>query len=126
MTATAAIAFETQIPILRIFDETLARDFYVGWLGFTIDGEHRFEPETPLYMMVSRGAFQLHLSEHVGDATPGSTVFVPMTGIRAFHAELQSRPWRLYNPGLGPAPWGGLCMEVQDPFGNRLRFSERA
>lgn len=32
------------IPILRIFDEAKAREFYVGFLGFTVDWKHRFEP----------------------------------------------------------------------------------
>jgi len=35
-------------PILRIFDETKAREFYVDFLGFKVDWEHRFELETPL------------------------------------------------------------------------------
>jgi hypothetical protein len=42
------------IPILRIFDEAKAREFYLDWLGFSIDFEHRFEPGTPLYMGISR------------------------------------------------------------------------
>jgi hypothetical protein len=31
-------------PILRIFDEAKAKGFYVDFLGFKIDWEHRFEP----------------------------------------------------------------------------------
>jgi catechol 2,3-dioxygenase-like lactoylglutathione lyase family enzyme len=31
-------------PILRIFDDAKAREFYVGYLGFEVDWEHRFEP----------------------------------------------------------------------------------
>ena len=58
------------IPILRIFDEAKAREFYAGFLGFTFDWEHRFEPGTPLYAQVSRGDCRLHLSEHHGDAHP--------------------------------------------------------
>lgn len=44
--------FQT-IPIMRIFDEQKARDFYLGFLGMTLDWEHRFEPGYPLYMQVS-------------------------------------------------------------------------
>ena len=32
------------IPILRSFDEATAKEFYVEFLGFKIDFEHRFEP----------------------------------------------------------------------------------
>ena len=30
------------IPILRMFDVAKAREFYVEYLGFTVDFEHRF------------------------------------------------------------------------------------
>ena len=30
------------IPVLRIFDIAKAREFYIDWIGFTIDWEHRF------------------------------------------------------------------------------------
>jgi hypothetical protein len=81
-------AFQQTIPILRIFDEAKAREFYVDFLGFQIDWQHRFEPDLPLYMQVSRAGLTLHLSEHVSDACPGSTVFVRTTGIDDLHAEL--------------------------------------
>jgi len=53
-------------PILRIFDEAKAKEFYVDFLGFKVDWEHRFEPGLPLYLQVSRGDCVLHLSEHSG------------------------------------------------------------
>ena len=55
-------------PILRIFDEARAREFYQDYLGFRIDWEHRFAPGMPLYLQVSRVDCVLHLSEHHGDA----------------------------------------------------------
>jgi len=48
----ASIAFQQTIPILRSFDEAKAREFYLGFLGFKVDWEHRFEPGLPLYMQV--------------------------------------------------------------------------
>ena len=41
-------------PILRIFDIAKAREFYLEYLGYTVDWEHRFAPELPLYMQISR------------------------------------------------------------------------
>ncbi len=112
------------IPILRIFDETKAREFYVDFLGFSVDWEHRFEPNMPLYMQVTRGKLVLHLSEHHGDGCPGSTVFVRMTGIEPLHRELIAKNYKYLRPGLEIAPWKAKCMEVIDPFGNRIRFNE--
>lgn len=62
------MSFGKTTPILRIFDETKAVEFYVDFLGFRIDWQHRFEANFPLYLQVSRGECVLHLSEH--HATP--------------------------------------------------------
>ncbi|HET7716218.1 MAG TPA: glyoxalase superfamily protein [Bauldia sp.] len=122
--ANAEVGFERVIPVLRIFDEAKAREFYLDYLGCTVDWEHRFEPGTPIYMQVSRGNLVFHLSEHVGDGTPGSAVFVRTDGLDAFHAELTARRYKYYRPGIQAQSWGVREMTVTDPFGNRLTFAE--
>ena len=112
------------MPVLRIFAEDAARAFYVDWLGFTVDWEHRFHEGAPLYMQVRRSGVSLHLSEHHGDACPGSTVFVPVEGLDALHAELTAKPYRYARPGIEPVDWGRQ-MRIADPFGNTLRFTEQ-
>ena len=76
----SGVSLGTGIPILRIFEVEKAREFYLDFLGFTMDLDHRFGPNFPIYMQISRSGLVLHLSEHHGDASPGSTVFVRMTG----------------------------------------------
>jgi catechol 2,3-dioxygenase-like lactoylglutathione lyase family enzyme len=109
------------IPILRIFDEALARAFYVDYLGFEIDWEHRFEPELPLYMQVSRGNCVLHLSGHHGDCCPGAALRIEVADLDALHAELSAKPKGPLRPGIVEQPWGRE-LELKDPFGNRLVF----
>jgi ribosomal-protein-alanine N-acetyltransferase len=77
-------------------------------------------------MQVSRDGLILHLSEHFGDACPGSTVYVSATGLAELHQELTRKNYGYLRPGLGDSGWGSKCMEVNDPFGNRLRFDEKA
>lgn len=120
----SAIAFGETIPILRIFSVDKAKEFYLDFLGFSLDWEHRFAEDLPLYMQVSRGTLRLHLTEHHGDACPGATVFVRMRGIEALHRELAAKAYRYLRPGMERAPWGARVMEVTDPFGNRIRFNE--
>ena len=104
------------IPILRIFDVLKAKDFYVGFLGFKIDWEHRFEPDAPIYMQVSRGSCLLHLTEHHGDCCPGSTVFVRISGLDEFHQEITGIGYRYMRPSIELAPWGkGVCPSGQGP-----------
>ena len=123
MTRADEAVLRSPIPVLRIFDEAKAREFYVDFLGLTLDWEHRFEVGFPLYAQVSRGALTLHLSEHHGDATPGATVFVRLTGLDALHRELAAKRYRFARPGIEDVPWGRE-LGVSDPFGNRIRFCE--
>jgi uncharacterized glyoxalase superfamily protein PhnB len=119
-----AIQLSRAVPILRFFDERKAKEFYRGFLGFSLDWEHRFEPNTPLYMQVSRGEVVLHLSEHYGDGVPGAAIRVEMTGIEEYLRELQAKKYKYYRPGIQFQPWHAKEMAVIDPFGNRIRFSE--
>jgi catechol 2,3-dioxygenase-like lactoylglutathione lyase family enzyme len=119
------VRLQMGIPILRIFDEAKATEFYLGFLGFRPDWEHRFAPGLPLYMQISRSGLILHLSEHHGDASPGSTVFVWMDGIEAFHGELAGKRYSYSRPGIQRDGPGGPTLEVPDPFGNRIRFCEK-
>lgn len=110
------------IPILRIFDVGKAREFYLDYLGFSVDFEARFDPDAPLYMGISRGGCKLNLSEHHGDACPGSAVRIAVKDIDALKAELVARTYRYYRPGIEDMPWGIREMKLVDPFGNRLLF----
>ncbi len=119
-----AVEFLQTVPLLRIFDVAKAKEFYAGFLGFTIDWEHRFEDVAPVYLQVSRGGLVLHLTEHHGDCTPGSTVFVRMRGIEELHRELTAKGYGYMRPGVERTFHDSLGMQVTDPFGNRLRFDE--
>ena len=115
---------ERSIPILRMFDVEKAREFYLGYLGFGVDFEHRFHDGAPLFMGISRDGLRMFLSEHHGDGTPGTYVRIDMTGIDELHAELAAKKYKYMNAGIVEQEWGReLC--VYDPFGNRLIFNER-
>jgi hypothetical protein len=122
--ATADLSGAQVVPVLRIFDEAKAREFWLGFMGFSLDWEHRFDGNAPLYMQVTRGAVTLHLSEHHGDGTPGSSVIVRMRGLDAFNAELLAKQYKYNRPGIEERPWGMRDMTVTDPFQNRICFSE--
>ncbi|MDU7198931.1 glyoxalase superfamily protein [Phytobacter diazotrophicus] len=47
------IQFSKSIPILRIFDIRKAQEFYLEFLSFSVEFEHRFAPDLPLYMASS-------------------------------------------------------------------------
>jgi len=80
--------FNSPIPILRSFDEAKAKEFYVDFLGFTVDWEHRFEDNTPLYMQLSKDNCVIHLSEHHGDSSPGASLRILTTNLDEYQKEL--------------------------------------
>lgn len=108
-----------------MFDVAKAREFYLDYLGFSVDFEHRFHAGAPLFMGVSRDGFQLMLSEHHGDGTPGTHVRIDVVGLDELYAELAKKNYRYMNPSIQTQEWGMRELRVVDPFGNQLIFSER-
>jgi catechol 2,3-dioxygenase-like lactoylglutathione lyase family enzyme len=119
------VQFERAVPIFRIFSLDKAREFYMDFLGFKVDWEHRFEPDAPVYMQISRNGLLIHLSEHHGDGTPGSIAFVHTTGVRDLQRELIDKRYRHMRPGIQEQEWGMTTVSVTDPFNNRITFGER-
>lgn len=117
------MSFGKTTPILRIFDEIKAVEFYVDFLGFKIDWQHRFEPNFPLYLQISRGECVLHLSEHHGDSTPGSALRIETDELEVFQQQLLAKEYPFARPQIHAMPWGSQDMTVTDPFGNRLVFT---
>ncbi|KOY14745.1 bleomycin resistance protein [Paenibacillus xylanivorans] len=112
------------VPILRIFDEDKAKEFYLDYLGFRLDWEHRFETDLPLYMQISLDSIQLHLSEHHGDCTPGAALRMETDALDALCDTLNRKKYKHSRPGISDTPWNLREMTVIDPFGNRIVFYE--
>lgn len=119
--------FQSVVPILRIFDVKKADEFYLDFLGFTVDWNHRFDDDAPLYRQISKGNLVLHLSEHHGDGSPGVKIGVMMRqGITGYHQELITKNYRYMRPGLETGYEGPDSQEltVIDPFGNTITFCQ--
>jgi uncharacterized protein (TIGR02246 family) len=117
-----AVKLSQPVPILRILDEPKAREFYVEFLGFSIDWKHRFGADAPLYMQVSRTGCVVHLSEHYGDCTPGGAVRIETSDVDKLNRELLEKKYKYARPGVEETPWRTREMSIKDPFGNRIIF----
>jgi hypothetical protein len=102
------------VPILRVADVASAVAWY-GRLGFLKQFEHRFEPHLPAYVGMRRDGAQIHLSEHAGDATPGTLVYIWVDEIDPIAVE--------FGVSVSEVPWGRE-IALTDPDGNRLRVAE--
>lgn len=110
------------IPVLRILDVAKAKEFYIDWLGFTIDWEHRFGENFPLYFQLSKDDIIIHLTEHYGDCIPGARIIIQLDSVADFHKQLKE--YRYFKPGINQTEWGTLEVSLIDPFGNHLVFAE--
>nr|MCH9787062.1 VOC family protein [Gammaproteobacteria bacterium] len=84
---------------------------------------HRFDPDAPLYLGVQLHGADLHLSEHFGDATPGSSIRLRIEDLPRYRAQLVKAAYPNANPSITEQPWG-LDMPISDPFGNRIIFCQ--
>jgi catechol 2,3-dioxygenase-like lactoylglutathione lyase family enzyme len=110
------------IPALRITSETRSKAFYLDRLGFSLEWEHRFEPNFPVFLSISRDGMQLYLSEHAGDCQVGGLVHFLIEDVDAWCLEFQGRGVTMTE--LPNNDLGFRNMTVTDPDGNQLRFME--
>jgi len=106
---------EELVPILHVKDARRTADWYKR-LGFIVEGEHQFAPDLPYYLFLRRGSEALHLSEHTGDAKPGSLVYLYAHDIEDISRE--------FDVGIKVQPWARE-VHLSDPDGNRIRVGER-
>lgn len=67
---------------------------------------------------------KVHLSEHYGDSSPGTTIRIEMTGISMSHKELIEKKYKYARPCLENTPWESVECKINDPFGNKIVFCE--
>lgn len=126
---TSSHEFEvgSSIPVLKMLDEAAAKAFYIDYLGFAIDWEHRFEPtspESPLYMQVRLGDAVIHLNGHAEEDAPISEVRIPVRGLDNYCEYLRSKDAAYPKPSVVDPRYEGrnTDMNIFDPFDNYLVF----
>jgi hypothetical protein len=113
-------------PVLRVFDYGSAIDFYVNWLGFTIDWEKKPD-EGPFRIQLSLKEITLHLVQYPDKGGPGTWVLI--TGFKnmvPFRKIISLKSSKFPKPHLRQVPGepNTLSMTVTDPFFNRIEFRE--
>ena len=111
------------IPTFRITDYTKAIQFYIDFLGFKIDWEHQFGESEPIYMQISNNGLILHLSENKRFKT-GVIIFVEANGSEKLRESIVIRKTEYQTPEIITTNWKTRQLEIEDPFGNLMRFNE--
>jgi len=113
-------------PIFRIFDIELAQTFYLDYLGFQLDWQHKFADNFPSYLQISKDDCIIHLTEQFGDASPHSAIRIYWENLTLLHTELEAKHYQFAKPQIEKTDWETLELSMTDPFSNRLIFWEDA
>jgi len=108
---------ERAVPILPVESLALAREFYVGKLGFDVTFESSPDGTSGL-LGVRRGAIELTLDCPMSGHGREVCVSLIVESADRYYDE-----WRQRTPGLRPPrdePWGGRTFDLLDPFGNTI------
>jgi len=123
---SSGIELHQLLPVLRVASREAARAFYVDVLGFHWDwGSEEGEGDRAFYGQVSRGGLQLHLTtEPLGPGPAIADVYFRMQGIEALRDEIAGQLGAAAGVAIRDTFYDARELEIQDPFGNVLRFAE--
>ena len=121
------------IPSIRVADVSDALEFYVGRLGFTVEGD----PEGS-NLSVVRGDARLMLEttadfygdtynaairERLGSVSPNA-LYLEAEDLEELYGALQEADAKIVDP-LADRAWGQAEFTVEDPTGNWITFWKR-
>lgn len=117
---------KSSIPVLPMLDEAKSLEFYVEFLGYEVEWEHRFgeSPDSPLYAQVRLGDSVLHLNGHADSDATVVEVRVPVQGLEAYCEKLQQKTPGAEKPEIVDPRYEGrpTDMNMIDPAGNTIVF----
>ena len=119
--------FGSSIPVIRMLSEEDSKEFYLEFLGYKIDWEHRFtedDPDSPLYMQISYGDSIIHLNGHASNSSPTAEVRIPVKNLGHYELELGERCGKWPKPEAVDPRYEGrnTDMNIIDPADNYLVF----
>ena len=112
------------IPILRIFSVEKAREFYLDYAGFRVDWEHRFDPT---HRSTCRFPAMAWCCTFPSIMAMARREFGARSCFRVFasvHAELATKNYPYWRPGITETFWGTEQLNLLDPFGNKISLCE--
>jgi catechol 2,3-dioxygenase-like lactoylglutathione lyase family enzyme len=113
------------IPAFRISDYSRSKEFYVSGMGFHVDWEHRFEPNFPVFVQITKDDMTIYLTEHTGDCQVGGLIHFFVPNVDSWYNELKGKSV-LGNIETPHEQIDGLrMMTVVDPDGNQIRICTR-
>jgi catechol 2,3-dioxygenase-like lactoylglutathione lyase family enzyme len=108
---------ERVTPFLRCEDALATADWYAR-LGFEVRDVYHPRPDDPRFVALRAGERWLFLSEHTGDASPDTLIYL--------HVEDVDGVADAFGAEAADMPWGMREVHLTDPAGNRVRVGWRS
>lgn len=126
MSVSRSFQIGSSIPVIRMLDEKSTLSFYLDFLGYELDWEHRFHdtPDSCLYAQIRLGQSLIHLNGHANTDSPVCEVRIPVLELESYHQFLCSKETSFPKPELVDPRYEGkkTDMNIVDPSGNLLVF----
>ena len=112
---------KSSIPVVRMLDEDESTEFYLDYLGFEVDWEHRFRDNSssPLYMQIHLGEAVLHLNGHADSNSPVCEVRFPVQGLARYCEYLRAKDTRYEKPEVVDPRYEGRKTDMNINSENR-------
>ena len=112
------------IPVLRVKSARQSAQFYQDNFGFTVDWEHQFGADFPLFISMSLGTLQLFLSEHQGSGMNNAELYLYVGDVDSIYDQLVSKAVQVEQPPTDQ-PWGVREMKLRDLDQHRFIFATK-
>ena len=101
--------FGNTMPILRSFDESKAKKFYIDFLEFNLDWEHRFKEGLPPYICRSLKMGVCYIFQSITEIVVlvGAAIRIETDELEHYHQLLMDKEYKNARPGIQEMPWGG-------------------
>ena len=109
---------ERAVPVLPADDLKVAKDFYVGQLGFNVSWEATDDGTSGL-LGVERGGISITLDAPMSGHGRDACVSLMVESADAYYDEWRARGVPMKRPPQNE-DWGARTFGVTDPFGNTI------
>ena len=120
------MCLEQVIPVLRVSDIDIAKDFYLSFLKFDFDWEYKIKNGCYNYLQISKGKCILHLTEYCENDFSRTEIRIETEDLPYYQQLLSANPSHHISAEIVDMDWGTRDMIIRDPFGNQLTFTTGA
>ncbi|MFD2034660.1 glyoxalase superfamily protein [Belliella marina] len=112
------------IPVLKVSDFKLAKQFYIDHMGFEVEWEEHVVDKSYSYMVISFNHIIFHMTDCDKEKMSTGKIFIEYSEICEYIKFLSARKCTFEVIDLEMFPWKSIGIQIEDPFDHHLVFFE--